>query len=248
METEKMTFNIFGKDGKPTELIIREGKAPDMLPIKAPFAHGISGTIEAPAEFLKRRLPVEKQIDINLCHILVNRDTISIQLIINESDPYLKGIITGKLVEHPKFLEFGINTGKSWEPNQLGQFCKMNRAFFGDIQANRTLVSLLMNFVADVNSKVERMKAEKGDVKDNYSAVVNSNLPGTFQLTLPIFKGSKAETIEVELYSTVNGRDVTLQLVSPGANQLLEDIRDSVLDEQINALREIAPQIVIIEI
>jgi hypothetical protein len=248
METEKMQFSVFAKDGKPSELIIREGKAPDMLPILPPIKQSITGTIEAVVEFLKRRKPVPDQINIDLCHILVNRDTISIQLIINESDPNTKGTITGKLAEHPKYIEFGVNQKKGWDPNELGQFFKMNRFFFADKSENMKIVSDLKNFSAKVESVIEKQKGDKGDFKDNYSGVVMSNLPGTFKLNLPIFKGQKAEEIEVEFYASVNGREVALQLVSPGANQLLEDIRNSVIDEQIKLIREIAPEIVIIEV
>lgn len=253
METEKMTFIITGNDGKPAEIIIREGKAPEMLPILAPIKHSISGTIEAPYEFLFKRIPIiahnnELQVKPELCHILVSRDDVSIQLTINENDPHTKGVITGKLSQHPKFVEFGINQAKSWEPNTLGQFFKMNRFFFADKAENMKIVSDLKNFEAKVNTVIEKQKSEKGDFKDNYSGVVMSNLPGTFQLNLPIFKGQKPETIEVEFYASVNGREVTLQLVSPGANQLLEDIRNSIIDEQIKKIGELAPSIVIIEI
>lgn len=100
-------------------------------------------------------------------------------------------------------------------------------------------------------------KQRESFLKDNCDAVENKGYMKPYTTDqLVEMKENLAEAsislndieIEVELYSTVNGRDVTLQLVSPGANQLLEDIRDSVLDERINALREIAPQIVIIEI
>lgn len=53
--------------------------------------------------------------------------------------------------------------------------------------------------------------------------------------------------IEVEFYASVNGRDVTLQLVSPGACQLLEDLRDRIIDEQVTRIRELAPEMAIIE-
>lgn len=249
MEPKEMTFNVFTKDGKPSELIIREGDAPDLLPINPPVAHNITGTILAPAEFIRKRLIKDlDQIDVHTCHILVNRQEVSITLVTNENDPYTKGTITGKLLLHPKFMDFGINTKKNWDPNELGQYFKMNRAFFPDKQANMKLVTDLLNFVADVNSKVEKQKSEKGDFKDNYSGVVMSNIPGTFQLKIPIFKGLPAETIEVEFYASVNGREVSLQLFSPGANQLLEDIRDKVIDEQVEELRRIAPEIVIIEV
>ena len=56
-----------------------------------------------------------------------------------------------------------------------------------------------------------------------------------------------AETIEVEFYASVNGRDVTLQLVSPGGCQLLEDLRDRIIDVQVARIRELSPEIAIIE-
>lgn len=84
-------------------------------------------------------------------------------------------------------------------------------------------------------------------MKDNYSAVVQSNLPPAFTVRLPIFKGTEAEDLEVEIYASVDGRDVSLSLVSPSANDLLEKKRNEVIDEQVAEIRKICPQIVIIE-
>jgi len=264
MDAEKMQFVITGVNDNnlSAEITIREGKAPEMLPNLPPVKHSITGTIGAPYEFLLRRIPVIKewlkdseagsvsvpQINIDRCHILVNRKDISIKLVINENDPNQIGNITGVLEEHPKFKEFGINQGKSWEPNELGQFLKMNKFFFAESAENMKLVTALKNFEANINAKIEKQKADNGEFKDNYSGAVLSNLPGSFKVNIPIFKGLTPETIEVEFFASVNGRTASLQLVSPGANQLLEAVRDSVIDEQIEQIRGIAPTIVIIEI
>lgn len=117
----------------------------------------------------------------------------------------------------------------------------------GDLKSKAALVTDLKNFEANVATKIERQKSEKGDFKDNYSGVVMSNLPEVFTVQLPIFKGMPAETIEVEFYASVNGREVTLQLISPGACQLLEDLRNRVIDEQIERIRGLSPEIAIIE-
>lgn len=229
------------------EVIIREGAAGKILDPKAPVKINLSGVIGAPVEFLKKRLSEVEQINPKRCHVLVDRQKVSISLITSENDEYNTGKVVGTLQTHPKFIEFGINAGKSWEPNELGQFFKMNRAFFPDKAENMKLVSELKNFEATVNSKVEKQKSEKGDFKDNYSGVVMSNLPAAFTLELPIFKGMPAESIEVEFYASVNGRDVALQLVSPGACQLLEDLRDKVIDDEVVKIRELSPEIAIIE-
>lgn len=230
-----------------TELTMREGAAMKLLDPKPPVKIDLAGVIGAPVEFLSKRVSEADQINPKRCHVLVDREKVSITLITAENDEYETGKVVGKLSQHPKFAEFGINSGKGWEPNELGQFFKMNRAFFPDKAANMKLVTDLKNFEANVATKIERQKSEKGDFKDNYSGVVMSNLPEAFTVQLPIFKGMPAETIEVEFYASVNGREVTLQLISPGACQLLEDLRNRVIDEQIERIRGLSPEIAIIE-
>jgi hypothetical protein len=57
-----------------------------------------------------------------------------------------------------------------------------------------------------------------------------------------------AETLEVETFAKINGREVAFTLFSPGANQTLEEIRDRAIDSQLEQIGEIAPNIVIIEV
>lgn len=198
-ENKKVVVNL-PEGTTQAEIIVREGEAPAVLAPKPPVKIDLSGVIGAPVEFLELRRYDSEQINPLRCHVLVDREQVSITLITNEDDEYRRGRIVGKLTTHPKFSEFGINAGKGWEPNELGQFFKMNRAFFPDKTAQ-----------------------------------------------IPIFKGMPAETIEVEFYASVNGRDVTLQLVSPGACQLLEDLRDRIIDVQVARIRELSPEIAIIE-
>lgn len=156
--------------------------------------------------------------------------------------------INGILQASKEMMEFGINTDKKWEPIKLSQFFKMHRAFFKDKSENMTLVSTLKNFKAKVNQDIERSKEENGSKTDNYSQVVDSNLPKSFKLNIPLFKGFANEEIEVEIYADVDGRDVSLSLVSAGANEAIEEYKNKVIDEQLDAIRQIAPDIVIIEV
>ena len=244
MEDKKVVLNL---PAGTTEVVLREGAAAKVLDPLPPVKIDIAGVIGAPSEFLAKRVSEADQIDPKRCHVLVDRERVSITLITGENDEYTTGKVVGALTIHPKFAQFGINFGKGWEPNELGQFFKMNRAFFPDKEANMKLVNFLKNFEADVATKIERQRSEKGDFKDNYSGVVMSNLPEAFTVQIPIFKGMPAEIIEVEFMASINGREVTLQLISPGANQLLEDLRDQVIDEQIEKIRELSPEIAIIE-
>ena len=245
MDNEKLQINLAPGMSK-AELVIREGAAPKELEPKAPVKTNLKGVIGAVVEYLKKRINAG-QFEQKDCHILVNRDTIEITLITNEADEYRRRN-HGQIELNPKFIEFGINANKVWTPTELGLFIKMNRAFFADRNENMKLVSSLMNFTADVNNKIERAVKENGNRTDNFAQMVSSNLPDSFTIQMPIFKGMPPETIEVETFAQVNGREVAFVLLSPGAQATLEDLRDKVIDEQLEQIREIAPEIAIIEV
>lgn len=231
-------------NGKPIEVVLREGKAPVALDPKEPVRIAINGTIDALYRWIEKRVEL---IDQKKANIIVNRDRMAMSLSINETD-YYQTKISGVLQESKEMVEFGINTDKKWEPIKLSQFFKMHRAFFKDKSENMMLVSTLKNFKAKVNQDIERSKEENGSKVDNYSQVVDSNLPKSFKLNIPLFKGFSCEEIEVEIYADVDGRDVSLSLVSAGANEAIEEYKNKVIDEQLKHIRLIAPDIVIIEI
>ena len=248
MKTEKININLpTGSTPGAYEFIFRETTKVNELEIKEPVKVQLSGVIGVPFEFLSKRHDQPEQVNQKKTHIKVNRSNICITLVINEDDPYLRGVITGKLEYHPKFQEFGINSEKKWSPTTLGMFFKMNRSFFKSIDENMKLVHDLMNFTATVNNVIDRSVKESGDRTDKFEQLVNSNLPKAFNLILPIFKGLPNVNIEVETFATINGKEVSFTLLSPGAQSYMEEIRDRVIDDQIKAITAICPDIAIIE-
>ena len=246
MDNEKLQI-VLPEGVQKAELIIREGKAVTELEEKAPVKTYLKGTIGVPLEYLKKRV-LTGQFTQERSHLIVDRNKIQLSLIINEEDEYLRGEVIGVLEHDPKFLEFGINTGKVWTPTELGLFFKMNRSFFPDRALNMKLVTELMNFSATVNNKIERSIAGNGNNTDNFAQVVNSILLESFKLQVPIFKGMPSETLEVETFAQINGREVAFILISPGANQTLEDIRDKAIDGQLDQIKTTAPELAIIEV
>ena len=231
-------------NGAPIEVVLREGEAPVALDPKEPERVVINGTIDAPFRWLEKRVELINQ---KATNIIVNRDKMGLALTIDETS-YYQTEINGILQASKEMVEFGINTEKKWEPIKLSKFIKMHRAFFTDKSQNMMLVSTLKNFKAKVNQDIERSKEENGSKVDNYSQVVDSNLPKSFKLNISLFKGFANEEIEVEIYADVDGRDVSLSLVSAGANEAIEEYKNKVIDEQLDAIRQIAPDIVIIEV
>jgi hypothetical protein len=225
-------------------LTLLQGQAPAQLDQKAPVKIDIAGIIDAPLAFLKQRVG---DIDQHKAHILVSRDNLSITLIIAEDDAYIRGSVKGVLSLSKVFTQFGINSDKQWEPEQLGQFLKLNRTYFVSREENMNVVNALKTFDAKVNQTVQRETKENGNKAFSFRQAVDSNIPESFKLRLPVLSGGQPVEIDVETYANIDGAHVTVALQSPGANDIVEDIRQNYMTDMIGQLREVAPEIVIIE-
>ena len=225
-------------------LTLMQGTAPKQLDKLAPVKFEAAGTIEAPLRFLEQRVG---DIDQHKAHIFVNRDNLSIHLVYNENDAYTIGNVYGTLKLSKVFQSFGINTDKQWEPEQLGQFLKLNRTYFVSREENMKVVNALKTFDAKVNQSVQRETKENGNKAFSFRQAVDSNIPETFKLCLPVLSGGSPMEIDVETYATIDGAHVSISLQSPGANDIVEDIRQNHISNMIEKLREVAPEIVIIE-
>ena len=146
-----------------------------------------------------------------------------------------------------QYKAFGVNN-KVWESIELGNFFRINRCYFESSDKNMELVSLLKRFTAKVNTEVERETKDNGSVTDVYRKVVESNLPEAFQVRIPVFKGAAPETFKIEIIAHVEGKHAVLELVSPDAEQIVEEVRDKLIDAEIAKIRELAPEIPIIEV
>lgn len=156
MENEKMQVN-FAPGMTEATLRVIELHEENELPVLEPDKVELAGTIGSVHEFLLKRISEKEQINQKRCYILVDREKMTLKLVTNETDSRNKATVRGELKYYPKFLEFGINTSKTWEPVQLSKFFKMNRAFFKDAQYNMELVTVLKNFKASVDGRNIRL-------------------------------------------------------------------------------------------
>jgi hypothetical protein len=240
---------VLGADQK--ELVLREGKA---VEIKEPLKVAINGVLDSPLKWLKKRICAnnfmiisqfaqESEVLMTHSHIIVDRDAMSIKLVIGENDHY-QTTVTGKLEFHPAFLKFGINNGVYITSFEMADLIKMNRTFFENKDVAMALVSTLKNFKARVDKQIEASDDNRGNKMALLNQVVDSNLPAGFKMVLPIFKGQAKETIEVEVY--IRASDLTCTLISPQANEIQEQLRDEEMSKVIKAIEELV-DIVIIE-
>lgn len=221
----------------PNEITIREG---DALKLREPVKVNIEGTIDAPARWLEKRHGLDAQ----KCHVLVNRDKMSITLHCEENDHY-GTLIEGQLTLSSEFRRFGINEGEYRTHFELAELIKMNRSYFESKSTAMKLVSELQNFKAKVEKEVEQSDNNRGDRRVLINQAVQHNLPEAFTLVLPIFKGVAEQTIQVEVY--VNPADLTCTLISPEANDIIVSSRDALMDEVVKRIGNAYEGLVIIE-
>lgn len=221
------------------EVIIREG---DALPLREPVKVQIIGIISSPAEWVEKRQEL-RQIT-NKCHVVVDREGLSIFLQVSENFHYGTKIV-GQMQLSEAFRKFHINDGHTFTLPDMAKLFKMNRSFFETKQTAMELVALLQNFKGKVNRDLEVSNDNRGNKKLNLNQAVESNLPEAFTLHLPIFKGMPAEDVVCELY--VDPDDWSCQLISPDANDIVERYRDEEIDKVLERINTAMPGIAIIE-
>lgn len=232
---EKLTeMNI--EDGK--DMVIRFG---DALPLKEPKYVSIHGTIDAPARWVEKRKDDIVSAD---AHILVDRDHMTITLNTDENNFYSDQIV-GTLTLSTEMQEFGINTGEYMSCFDMADRIKQLRTYFETQQDAMKLVSELRNFKAKVDKELELSDDKRGNQKILRAQTVESNLPKSFNVNMPIFKGTEKRTFEVEVEIAPN--DLSCTLVSPDAHDIVVQERDNQMDAVLGRIGDAAPNIVIIE-
>jgi hypothetical protein len=218
--------NLLNVEGN--ELIIRQG---DALPLKEPVKISIDGQLSSILNYLIN----------NTDHItprsmiVVNRDFKKITYYEDPQNVY-GSIVIGILHLSKEFKLFGINSGDSMTTFEIADLIRMNRSCFEDKTKAAELVTILRSFKAKVDKDVENSDDKRGNITLLRRQAVESNLPGSFNINIPLFKGMGKEIIEIEI--DINPDDLTCSLVSPQAAEIIQTITDGLIEAQLKDLKK----------
>lgn len=216
------------------QLEIREGKAIDLHTGRDV---SVSGTIVAVSEFLSKE-NISSSIILD-SHIVFSVDMMTIGLVygLTERHPHE---VKGSIQLNPDLQKFGINSGNSYTTFELADFIKMNRHYFESKPVAMQLVSELKNFKAKVDKEIENSSNDRGNRRMLLNQVIDSNIPESFVLELPVFKGQPKARVTVEI--NIND-DFTCTLISPDLKEFILLESETLINQQLDLIKEMHPQL-----
>jgi hypothetical protein len=220
------------------QLIIRHGEAEILHETQSLM---ISGSLETPQEFFEVR---EDQLDPKKTHIIIDEDKGTITVKANDQDEMGQITVVGTLKIHPDFIALGINnTSMERSPLDLAKFIKMNRTLFESKAKASELISVLRNFEATIEQALSKKSDDRGNYAVKRAQAVDSNLPETFKVMVPLFIGEKPSSFEVEIIIDPDSLNCTL--ISPDAADSIKREKKAKMDEQVGVF---ADQFVIVNV
>lgn len=219
-------------DGKT--LIIRTGEAPKLLDDIEPSAVRLKGTIDAPAEFYKKRKHLT---DPNKCHVLYDKLKGTIKLVVDEQFDTKNFIVEGSVIENPDLLAFKINRAQNsyWQPKELQEFLKLNRAYFTDREAHAKILASLQNFKAKIQHEIEDVNNNRGNDTQVRITTLENQFAENFVLCIGIYKGQSKSTFKVDVCCRVRDRNVEFWFESVELKEIQMTAIDTLMAEQLKA-------------
>lgn len=219
------------------ELVIRTGEA---LPLREPKAEQLLGQLDTPRRVLSKR-----KLDYTKAILMINRNDRKILLRLDPHNHYGSDYI-GQLTLNPQLEKFYINTDKCWQPEDLGNFIRMHRLCFDSWEQAVKLATQLKNFEAKVQREMEKKNDDRGNTRNLKSQAVESNLPESFVLKMPLFQGEHEATFKVEV--NIHPSTLECNLISPDLNDQLEQWTHECIDRELEVIGEDHTDLLIVEI
>ena len=223
---------------KNGDVVIREGRAPDLIAPKKPNKIALVGVIQAPADFAEKR---SETFDKKYAHVVANYTDRTIVLVINEADldPELcieGGTVTGKIEIYPILAELGINGNKEYNHRSLFDSLKFLSRFFESKEAHSGLLKALTNFNAKVNVKLKDENDFAGTSALEVLQTIEHDIPLSFVLEMPLFGNTDRTKFKVDIRVAGRGTSVYFWLESVDLEELTESKTISMFEVELKRL------------
>lgn len=219
--------------GDNITVTILKGEAPEPLKTNNRTPVNLKGTIEAPYRFTQVR-----EFDRKKSHALVSISRGEIKLVVDEQSTDDKFTIIGRVEVSKEFQDLGINTNTTYSPEELAKKLKLKRKLFENKLAHATTIATLRNIKAKVNQDIEKAKDDKGNITDAMVQSVESNMPDSIMLKIPVIEGKEGVSIEVFIVMEVDAGKIICYLESMDGAEAIDQYREEAVLNQVKLIED----------
>ncbi len=235
MNQDKVILNVSTSEN---EIIIRHGEA---LPQSEPSHYFFSGDIESPLNFLRARAQTT---NIDQTTGVFEIDTVagSITLKTNPYSKYGETIFGALKVDQELINHWGINVScRDKSPKEMAQFLRRNRRFFIDGTQCDDVVKALAGISVKTTSNVDRNYDNRGNKSEKSIQVVESNIPISFKISLPVFLTKSPLDFNVDIIIQMVNNEPFLSLDCIEFEYIIENAKRKILLSVIEDLNKEFP-------
>lgn len=171
--------------------------------------------------------------------VLCDKENITIDLFTDPNDPDATEI-RGKAEFSKELQDFGINNAKFFTREQLIKLIRFNRRFFHNKEENANLLSAYQSFTASVNKNIQEESDLRGNKNNQFQKKVNTSLPESFVLDIPIFKGEPAVSFLVEICMEDYDNGIRFWFESVDLAELIATKTDELFARELESCKEYA--------
>jgi len=200
---------------------------------KHPQSIRIGGRLSAPYDFLLNK-DKETQYNANYSHLILDKDSMMLELHLDEKSPHCEDIITGKLSPDYDLSIWSINSDKRWTIKEFVKFLRARKFFFKDGSQHTKLIESLQKW----NVSFERVIKDENNNTGNSISSIETKISDIaidtkFQLEMPIYKGYGKSVFEVEIGFDPKATSVELFLVSGELFELERSKKEAIFTEEL---------------
>lgn len=225
---DNLTIKLEGTNGN--ELIIREGDAPDIIP---PVKLTAEGDIRTVGSFIAGRdVPNLQGVSKETSLVTVDKDAGTIKLETDPNDHY-GTVIKGTLLMSDELKAFSINENKMFSQKELIKLLKFSRNNFADPLVQNDLLQAYQAFSFQTSTEGHAKGDDRGNKSVAVSKAVNTNLPNSFILKIPIYKGERSITFRVEICLDVTDGGAKFWLESVELHELQQTEKEIIFEREL---------------
>jgi hypothetical protein len=194
----------------------------------------IKGDIHSVNAYLSKRGQVYNPLN---CYVKVDKFNGKMTAIIGENQPFGQTVVIGEIKKGKIFSDLGINAETSYSTEGLSKKLRMMRSIFVDKDQHANIVAKLRNLVAQINREIEKQDDLKGNRSNVFRQKVESNIPDSLAIQLPIIEGNEPVKIEVNVILEVgDSGQVVCKLESVDAQELYDETVTKMIETEVGLI------------